>query len=76
MICGKTPYFRVVMRTLGFSRLLQLVVVLPLVALTAFSGILVLDTLNGYRDIKRVAELEQLVVAASRLTTVAVYGGR
>jgi methyl-accepting chemotaxis protein len=56
------------MRSLGFSRLLQLVVVLPLVALTAFSGILVLNTLNSYRKIWRVVELEQIVVASSRLT--------
>jgi len=47
---------------------LQIVVALPLSALVAFSGILLLDTFNGYRDIERVAALEKIVVAASRLT--------
>ncbi len=56
------------MRSLSLSRLLQIVVALPLSALAAFSGILLLDTFDGYRDIERVAVLEKIVVAASRLT--------
>jgi methyl-accepting chemotaxis protein len=56
------------MRSLSLSRLLQIVVALPLSALAAFSGILLLDTFNGYRDIERVAAIEKIVVAASRLT--------
>ncbi len=56
------------MRSLSLSRLLQIVVALPLSALAAFSGILLLDTFDGYRDIERVAALEKIVVAASRMT--------
>jgi methyl-accepting chemotaxis protein len=60
------------MRKLGLSRLLQLVVLLPLAAMVAFGGILVLQTLNGYREVERLAALEQLVAAASRLTIKAL----
>ena len=56
------------MRSLSLNRLLQIVVALPLSALAAFSGILLLETFDGYRDIERVAALEKIVVAASRLT--------
>src|SRR5580692_10701264 len=56
------------MRSLSLSRLLQIVVALPLSALAAFSGILLLDTFDGYRDIERVAVLEKIVVAASHMT--------
>src|SRR5205807_8936535 len=56
------------MRNLGLSRLLQIAVVLPLLALAAFGSVLVLDTLTAYREIERLAALEQLVTAASRLT--------
>src|ERR1700716_2487976 len=60
------------MRKLGLSRLLQLVVVVPLLAMGAFGGVLVLETLNAYRDVERLSALEQLVSAASRLTTEAL----
>ena len=60
------------MRKLGLSRLLQLVVVVPLLAMVAFGGVLVLETLNAYREVERLSALEQLVSAASRLTTEAL----
>jgi len=60
------------MRKLGLSRLLQLVVLVPLLAMVAFGGVLVLETLNAYREIERLAALEQLVAAASRLTIKAL----
>jgi methyl-accepting chemotaxis protein len=56
------------MRKLGLSRLLQLVVLLPLLAMVAFGGVLVLDTLNTYWEVERLSALEQFVVAASQLT--------
>ena len=62
------------MRKLGLSRLLQLVVLVPLVAMVAFGGVLVLETLNAYRVIQRLSALDQLVVAASRLTIKALNG--
>jgi methyl-accepting chemotaxis protein len=60
------------MRKLGLSRLLQLVVLLPLLAMVAFGSVLVLETLYAYREIERLAALEQLVAAASRLTIKAL----
>src|SRR5580700_696173 len=67
-IIGKLHHVRVAMRSLSLSRLLQIVVALPLSALAAFSGILLLDTFDGYRDIERVTALEKIVVAASHMT--------
>jgi methyl-accepting chemotaxis protein len=60
------------MRKLGLNRLLQLVVLVPLLAMVAFGGVLVLETLNAYRVIERLSALDQLVVAASRLTIKAL----
>ena len=56
------------MRKLGLSRLLQLVVLVPLLAMVAFASILVLDTLKTYWEVERLSALEQLVAAASQLT--------
>src|SRR6266568_2953510 len=55
------------MRNLSLSRLLQVVVVLPILVLAAFGSVLVTDTLSAYREIERLSALEQLVSAASRL---------
>jgi methyl-accepting chemotaxis protein len=60
------------MRKFGLSRLLQLVVIVPLAAMAVFGGVLVLETLNAYRVIERLSALDQLVVAASRLTIKAL----
>jgi methyl-accepting chemotaxis protein len=60
------------MRRLALSRLLQLVVLMPLVATVAFGGVLGLETLSTYREVERLSGLEQLVVAASRLTIKAL----
>ena len=57
------------MRHFGLSRLLQIVVMLPLLVLLAFGSMLVLETLSGYREVERLAALEQFVSAASRLTS-------
>jgi len=57
------------MRNFSLSRLLQIVVILPLLVLAAFCSILVFDTLNAYRQIERLASLERLVSAASALTS-------
>src|ERR1700722_17684431 len=58
------------MRKLGLSRLLQLVALVPLLAMVAFGGVLVLETLNAYREIERLSALDQLGAAARRLTTM------
>jgi methyl-accepting chemotaxis protein len=60
------------MGKLGLGRLLQLVVLLPLLAMVAFGCVLVLETLNTYREVERLSTLEQLVTAASRLTIKAL----
>jgi methyl-accepting chemotaxis protein len=56
------------MRKLGLSRLFQLVVLLPLLAMMAFGAVLVFDNLSAYREIERLSWLEHLVSAASQLT--------
>ena len=56
------------MRKFDLSRLLQLVVLVPLLAMGAFGGVLVLETLDAYRNVEHLSALEQLVAAASRLT--------
>jgi methyl-accepting chemotaxis protein len=60
------------MRKFGLNRLLQLVVTIPLLAMAAFGGVLVLETLSTYREAERLSGLEQLVVAASQLTVKAL----
>jgi methyl-accepting chemotaxis protein len=60
------------MRKLGLGRLLQLVALLPLLAMLAFGGVLVVQTLGVYRGIGHLSALEQFVSAASRLTTEAL----
>src|ERR1700674_2090306 len=60
------------MRKLGLSRLLQLVVLVPLLAMAGFGGVLVLETLNAYREVHRLSALEQLVASASQLTIKAL----
>jgi methyl-accepting chemotaxis protein len=61
------------MRKLGLSRLLHIVVVVPILAMVAFCGVLVLETLNAYREIESLSKVEQLVSAASHLTITALY---
>jgi DNA-binding transcriptional LysR family regulator len=60
------------MGKLGLNRLLQIMLVPPLLALTAFGGLLILDTLRGYREIDRLSALEQFVSAAGRLAITAL----
>ena len=60
------------MRKFGLNRLLQFVVTIPLLAMAAFGGVLVLETLNTYREVERLSALEHLVAAASELTVKAL----
>jgi len=60
------------MQKIGLSRLLQLVVIVPLLAVIAFGGVLVLETLNKYREVERLSQFERLVSAASQLTIKAL----
>jgi methyl-accepting chemotaxis protein len=62
----------VVMRKLGLSRLLRLVVLLPLLVTAVFGGVLILDTFSAYRQIDRLSTLEQFVAAAGRLVITAL----
>jgi methyl-accepting chemotaxis protein len=57
-----------IMPKIGLSRLLQLVMLVPLLAMMAFGGVLVFETLNKYREVERLARFERLVSAASQLT--------
>jgi hypothetical protein len=60
------------MKKLGLSRLLHVLVLVPLLALAVFGGLLVYDGFNDYQKIERVSALEQVVTAASRLTIKAL----
>jgi methyl-accepting chemotaxis protein len=60
------------MQKLGLSRLLQLIVLAPLLAMLAFGAVLFLETLNTYREVERLAALGKLVSAASQLTVKAL----
>jgi len=57
------------MRKLGLSRLLQAVAALPLLAMIAFGLLLAVDAFESYQKVERLAALERLVSAASRLST-------
>jgi methyl-accepting chemotaxis protein len=56
------------MRNFRLGRLLQAVIILPVLVLAGFGTALVLDTLRGYREIERLSMLEQLVSAATTLS--------
>jgi len=60
------------MKKLRLSRLLHVLVLVPLLALAVFGGLLVLDSFKDYQDIERVSALGQVVNAASRLTIKAL----
>jgi methyl-accepting chemotaxis protein len=60
------------MRKLSLRHLLQLVVLVPLLAMMAFGCVLVLETLNAYRKIEDLSALGQLVSATSHLTITAL----
>jgi methyl-accepting chemotaxis protein len=57
------------MQNFGLGRLLQIVVILPILVLAAFGSVLVLETLGTYREIERLVTLERLVSAASTLAS-------
>ena len=56
------------MNKFGLSRLLQVIVFVPLLALATVGGVLVVESYRHYRDINQVTALERLVLAASQLT--------
>jgi len=60
------------MRNLGLGRLLQFVVLFPLVAMVAFGGFLIANTLGPYREIERLSAFEQLVTAATQMSGFAL----
>jgi methyl-accepting chemotaxis protein len=57
------------MRNLGLGLLLRMIAIVPLLALTAFGGILVKQSYDEYRDITRVAALQRLVSAAAAFSS-------
>jgi methyl-accepting chemotaxis protein len=59
----------IIMKRLGLSQLLNILVAVPLAVLVAFGSVLISESLDQYRDIARAAALERLVAAAARLTT-------
>jgi methyl-accepting chemotaxis protein len=60
------------MRKIGLSRLLQLVVLVPLLAMGAFGSALIIEALNTYREVERLATFEGLASAVSQLTIMAL----
>jgi methyl-accepting chemotaxis protein len=60
------------MRKIGLSRLLQLVVLVPLLAMGAFGSALIVEALNTYREVERLATFEGLASAVSQLTIMAL----
>src|SRR5262245_2598960 len=62
------------MRKLGLSQLLFVILLVPLLALLAFAGILVNDSLNSYREIQRVVVLQRLVSASVNFAMFAMPG--
>jgi methyl-accepting chemotaxis protein len=60
------------MRNLDLGRLLQLVVLFPLVATVAFGGVLIANTIGPYREIERLSVFEQLVIAATQMSGFAL----
>src|SRR5437588_3949141 len=55
------------MRKLSLGRLLHLIVIVPLLVVVVFGGVLIVDSLRAYLEIERIADIERLVAAASRL---------
>jgi len=60
------------MRNLDIGRLLQLIAILPLVAMVAFGAVLVANTLGTYREVQRLSAFEQLVAAATQMSGFAL----
>ena len=60
------------MSKLGLGHLLRLLVLVPLLALAALGGVLVLQSLGEYREVQRVASLQRLVSAATYLAMTSV----
>src|SRR5215510_5861800 len=62
------------MHKLGLSRLLSLVLILPLLALAGFAWVLLNQSWTAYREIKRVAALQHVVSASAKLAMTAMPG--
>ena len=60
------------MRNLGLGRLLQILVLLPLLGAAIFGGVLIVDDLSAYRQIDRLSSMVQFMSAAGRLVITAL----
>ncbi len=60
------------MRNLSLGRLLQLLVLLPLLGAATFGGVLIVDALSAYRQIDRLSSMVQFMSAAGRLVITAL----
>jgi methyl-accepting chemotaxis protein len=60
------------MRRIAFSKLLSIVVLIPVAALTLFAGTLTYQTWSRYNDLVRASSLFRLAVAATRFAAVAM----
>src|SRR5580704_9041444 len=62
----------IAMRNLGLGRLLQLLVLLPLLGAATFGGVLIVDALSAYRQIDRLSSMVQFMSAAGQLVITAL----
>src|SRR5215471_19213733 len=60
------------MRRIAFSKLLSIVVLIPVAALTLFAGTLTYQSWSRYNDLLRASSLFRLAVAATRFAAVAM----
>jgi methyl-accepting chemotaxis protein len=60
------------MHKIAFSKLLFIVVIIPVVALTYFAGMSVYDNWTSYRDVSRASSMLRLAVATSRFGSIAL----
>ncbi len=60
------------MRNLGLGRLLQLLVLLPLLGAAVFGGVLMVDASSAYRQIDRLSSMVQFMSAAGQLVITAL----
>src|SRR5262245_4303467 len=72
---GARPKIHVIdMHKLRLSRLLSLVLILPLLALAGFAWVLFSQSWTAYGEIQRVAALQHVVSASANLAMVAMPG--
>src|SRR5262249_61782008 len=64
-----------VMQRISFSKLLLVVVLVPVTALMLFAGRLTYESWSRYQDLERASSLLRLAVAASRFASIAMPAG-